>query len=609
MSSASTNKSSENSGSIMGKVLIVLAVMVAAGVLAAFYAINEYANGTGAIVKSADRNADRFEAVFRDLVAARFRAMNLASDVMLQSRVTVEAFAKDDRAGLVGRIEPFFNDVLKKDHGVSGLIFWQPPAKLYYRAGDPKSFGMDLSAFRKSIVAANERRQKILAVETGAGGAIAIRAIVPVTVDDKHVGVIEYATGFDIPLERASATTGLKWAVSVMKEVSERVERPADPKVDAWKGNDVFYLYSDPVTGENVRAMDFDPRAKGYTLAKAGNKTVFVKSFQVVNYSGVPTINVATPLDVTDAFAEVLQSVAIKTAILFLVVSIAGSVGIIKFGQMKDGLTRALNRQKMELEERAAACDAAVAKLKEVDVIKRGFFTNLVAAVSDPLQAVAGQLQSVAPTVEALAEGRTPDPAAAAALRDRFAFALSETARLSRLAADYQQLEMFRQKLVKADNPLLSMTEVVARAVNEDLAPYRRLPQLSISSALPADLPATRADGDLLRRAVSGLVGYAAQRGGQGKINLTGRIDDAGWLEVSVAGSAYAAAGAPDESLLDESRQFLARLGAAPTAAPNGAPLVGVVLSRVIIEFYGGSLEASNKANNPGFVFRLPVAA
>jgi signal transduction histidine kinase len=222
---------------------------------------------------------------------------------------------------------------------------------------------------------------------------------------------------------------------------------------------------------------------------------------------------------------------------------------------------------------------------------------------------VAGQLQSVAPTVEALAEGRTPDPAAAAALRDRFAFALSETARLSRLAADYQQLEMFRQKLVKADNPLLSMTEVVARAVNEDLAPYRRLPQLSISSALPADLPATRADGDLLRRAVSGLVGYAAQRGGQGKINLTGRIDDAGWLEVSVAGSAYAAAGAPDESLLDESRQFLARLGAAPTAAPNGAPLVGVVLSRVIIEFYGGSLEASNKANNPGFVFRLPVAA
>ncbi len=593
----------------MGKMIVVLVVMAAAGLLAAFYAINEYATGTGAIVTNANKNAGRFEAVFRDLVQARFRAMNLAADVMLQSRVTVEAFAKDDRANLVARMEPFFKETLEKTHGVTQLNFWQPPAKLYYRAGDAKSFGQDLGTFRKSVVAANERRQRMSAIETGAGGVIAIRAIVPVVVEDKHIGVVEFATGFDIPLDRASTTTGLKWAVGLVKEVSERVERPADPKTDAWKGTDVFYLYSDPITGETVRTMEFEPRAKDYTLAKAGSKTVFVKTFPVVNFSGVPTIVVANVLDVTDAFSEVLQSVAIKTGILFLIITVAGSVGVIKFGQMRDGLTRALNRQKVELEERAAACDAAVAKLKEVDVIKRGFFTNLVAAVSEPLQAVAGQLQSVAPTVEAIAAGRTPDASACEVMRDRFAFALSETTRLGRLASDYQQLELFRQKLVKADNPLLHLTDVIGRAVNEDLASYRRLPQLAITSAMPADLPATRADADLLRRAIAGLVGYAASRGGQGKIALTGRVDAAGWLEISISGSAFAAAGAPDEALLDESRQFLARLGASPTASPNGAPLVGVVLSRVIIEFFGGSLEASAKANDPGFLFRLPVAA
>lgn len=593
----------------MGKVVIILGMMAVAAVLSAFYAINEYATGTGAIVTSTNRNAGRFEAVFRDLVQARFRAMNLAADVLLQSRVTIEAFAHDDRANLVARMDPFYKETLEKTHGVTQLNFWQPSAKLYYRAGDDKSFGQDLGAFRKSIVAANERRQRISAIETGAGGVIAIRAIVPVVVEDKHVGVVEFATGFDIPLERASTTTGLKWAVGLVKDVSERVERPADPKIDAWKGNDVFYLYSDPITGETVRTMDFDPRAKDYTLAKAGSKTVFVKTFSVLNFSGVPTIVVANVLDVTDAFAEILMSVAMKTGILFLIITVVGSIGFIKFGQMRDGLTRALNKQKMELEERAAACDAAVAKLKEVDIIKRGFFTNLVAAVSEPLQAVAGQLQSVAPTVEVVADGQLPDVVAREAMRGRFAFALSETSRLSRLAADYQQLELFRQKLVKADNPLLSLSEIIGRAVNEDLAGYRRLPQLSITSAVPADLPSTRADGDLLRRAVAGLVGYAAQRGGQGKIALTGRVDDAGWLVVSISGSAFAAAGAPDEALLDESRQFLARLGASPTASPNGAPLVGVVLSRIIIEFFGGSLEASAKANDPGFLFRLPVAA
>jgi len=609
MASASKAGSADKAGSFTAKLVVVVGVMAAAAVLSAFYAINEYANGTGAIVKNADRNADRFEAVFRDLVQARFRAMNIAADVMLQSRVTIEAFARDDRAGLVARMEPFYKETLEKTHGVAQLNFWQPPAKLYYRAGDAKSFGQDLSNFRKSVVAANERRQRISAIETGAGGIIAIRAIVPVVVEDKHVGVVEYATGFDIPLERAGATTGLKWSVGLMKEVSDRVERPADPKNDAWKGNDVFYLYSDPITGETMRGMEFDPRAKGYTLASSGSKTVFVKTFPVVNFSGVPTIVVANVLDVTDAFAEVQQSVAIKTGILFLIITVVGSFGLLKFGSMREGLTRALNRQKIELEERAAACDAAVAKLKEVDVIKRGFFTNLVTAVSEPLQAVAGQLQSVAQTVEAVAEGRKPDDAAATALRERFAFALSETTRLGRLAADYQQLELFRQKLVKADTPLLSLPDVVGKVLNEDVAAYRRLPQLAITTAMPADLPATRADGDLLRRAVSGLVGYAAQRGGQGKIALSGRVNDAGWLEVSVSGSAFAAAGAPDEALLDESRQFLSRLGATPTATPNAAPLVGVVLSRVIIEFYGGTLEPSVKANDPGFVFRLPVAA
>jgi hypothetical protein len=595
-------------GSSTGKALIVILVMAAAAVVSAFYAINEYASGTGAIVKNADRNSDRFEAVFRDLVQARFRAMNLAADVMQQSRVTVEAFAHDDRAALVSRMDPFFKETLEKTHGVAQLNFWLPPAKLYYRAGDPKSFGQDLSAFRRSVVAANERRQRISAIETGAGGVIAIRAIVPVVVDDKHIGVVEYATGFEIPLERASSTTGLKWAVGVMKEVSERVERPADPKVDAWKGNDVFYLYSDPITGEIMRAADFDPRAKTYTLTKAVGKTMFVKTFPVLNFSGVPTIVVATSLDVTEGFAEVFQSVAIKTGILFLAITLLGSFGLLKFGQMKDGLNRALNRQKLELEERAAACDAAVAKLKEVDIVKRGFFTNLVGAVSEPLQAVAGELQSVSPTVQAVADKQDLDPAALETLRRRFAFALSETTRLSRLVSDYQQLELFRQKLVKADTPLLSLPEVVGRVINEDLAAYRRLPQLTISSAMPADLPATRADGDLLRRAFAGLVGYAAQRGGQGKIALTGRVDESGWLEMTVAGTAFAAAGAPDDSLLDESRQFLARIGASPSAEPNAAPLVSVVLSRVIIEFYGGNLEASS-TKNPGFVIRLPVAA
>ena len=595
---ASEGKTNDRAG--VSKWLVVFGIVVAAGILSGFYAVNDYANGTAAIVKSANNNSARFESIFRDLMQARYRTLNIAGETMLQSRVTVEAFAKEDRAGLIGRMEPFFA-TLKKDHGIEQLNFWQPPAKVFYRAGKPGEFGMDLSSFRKSIVAANDRRQRILAIETGAGGVIALRAIIPVMVGDKFVGVIEFVSNLDIPLERASDTSGLKWAVSLNKETSDRVERPADAKNDAWQGNDVYYRFSDGITAQTVRTIKFDSRAKEYTLASADGRTIFVKAFPVVNFSGIPTITVATVLDVTQSFGEVLRSTAIKSVILFLLLAIVGSVVFIKFGQINAAFGGALNRQKQQLEERIASCEAAHAKLKEVDLIKRGFFTTLVAAIHEPLQAVAGQLKSMPLAVEQAGVSKE--------VVERLQFALSETSRLSRLIEDYQQVEMFRQKLVKNDSPLLTLPMVLAKTLDEDLALYRRLPQLTITMAVSADLPATRADADLLGRAFSALVIYAAQRVGQGRITLTASQDEEKWLVVAITGSAFTGAGAPTETLLDESRQFLTRLASGGSADTNGGPMVGVVMARVILEFYGGNLAISTNKDAPGFIVRLAAAA
>lgn len=580
--------------------MLVTLVVLAAGVLSAFYGINEYASGTDAIVKNADSNQTRFQAIFNDLVAARYRALNIAAETLLQSRVTTGAFARDDRPALVALMEPFF-DTLNKSHGIAQLNFWLPPAKVYYRAGAPQARDMDLSAFRKSVVAANERRTRISAVETGLGGVIALRVITPVFYEDKFVGVFEFVSNFDIPLERASDTTGLKWAVSLMKEVSDKVERPADPKNDAWQGNDVYYHYSDPITAQTVRGIKFDPRAKGHTLATLDGRTVYVKTFPVINFSGAPTITIATLLDVTQPFADVFRSAAIKSAILFLLVAILGSFAVIKFGQIKASLGGALTRQRKELDERILSCDAAVAKLREVDVIKRGFFTNLVTAVNEPLQAVVGQLKALPPAFEAAGASRQ--------VIERLQFALSETTRLSRLVEDYQQIEMFRQKLVKSETPSISLAAVVAKMLDEDLVLSMRLPHLSITAAVPADLPPTRADADLLRRAIASLVGYATQRVGRGRITLSASQDDAHWLVLSITGSAFTNEGAPSEALLDESRQFMARLASGADQSENGATLVGVVLARIIIEFYGGTLAISKNDAAPGFIVRLAAAA
>lgn len=599
MSKKNVAADSGEDGKKFSWLVIVLIVLVSA-VLAGFYGINEYARDTGNTIKSANKNHERFEAIFTDLKEARFRALNIAAATLMQSRVTLEAFAKDDRAALVARTEPFF-DILKKNHGIEQLNFWTPPAKVYYRAGSPANYGMDLSNFRKSIVAANDRRQAVSAIETGQGGTIALRAITPVTVDERFIGVIEFVSNFTIPLERAAQTSGLKWGVSLMKEVSERVERPVNPKVDAWQGTDVYFQFSEPEIGEVMRNIKFDPRSKDHTLATTDGRTYYVKAFPITNFSGVPTITVATLLDVTKPFAEAMNAAATKAAILFLLAAVLGSVGYVKFGQIKASLGGALARQRKELEERTASCDAALAKLREVDLIKRGFFTNLITAINEPLQSVAGQLKGVPQALE--------NSGTDAGILDRLRFAYGETQRLSQLVQDYQQIEMFRQKLVKSDSPAVSLAAVASKALDEDLALYRRLPQLEIGSLVPTDLPTTRADADLLRRAIAGLAAYAAQRNGRGRLMIGASVDDKQWLVLSITGTAYSGDAAPNDALLDESRQFLSRLASGATPANGGGPLIGVVLARVIVEFFGGSLALSEAKDAPGFIVRLPTAA
>ena len=579
-----------------GRLWILSAIVAGAAVLAGFYGIDAYSAGTNAAVATSSDDSKDFETVFRDLLKQRSLVMSMAADVLLQDTTTMEAFANKDRATLVARMEPFFEQ-LKKNHSVEQLNFWLPPATIYYRAGQPNDSGADVSKYRRTVVAANERRQPVVAVETGIGGRVDVRAIMPIVVDGKFAGSLEFASNLDVPLERASATAEVKWAVGISKEVSERVERPVDGRVDVWQKDDVFYLFSDPQTAQFMRSISFDPNAKGYTLATdKRHHTIFVRTFPVIDFGGTPSIIVATVDDLTDDFANVLHAVVIKAGVLFIVLAAIGLYAYVKFGQIRARLTGLVGSQRRELAQQVAVGQAALAKLKDVDLIKRGFFTNLVAAINEPLQAVSGQLATLAPAVA------KADPGVAG----RLAFVTGETARLSRLVGDYQQIELFRQKLVKADTTPVSLAAVAGQVVEDDLVAYRRLPQFSVSSTVPADLAPARADADLLRRAIASIIAMAAQRSGQGAVTISAKQDTDQWLTLAITGSAFSGAAQPSDAMLDESRQFMTRLASVDTSDAAGGELVGLVLARLIVEFYGGSLAVSG--GEPGFIVRLPAA-
>ncbi|WP_164064459.1 hypothetical protein, partial [Serratia marcescens] len=94
----------------------------------------------------------------------------------------------------------------------------------------------------------------------------------------------------------------------------------------------------------------------------------------------------------------------------------------------------------------------------------------------------------------------------------------------------------------------------VEKTLENELASYKRLPHLKISATIPQDLPPARAAANLLRWSIAGLVAYAAQGSGVGTIVLSAGVDTARWLRLSITGTAFAAAGAPTEALLADSR-------------------------------------------------------
>jgi len=579
---------------------LIIGLILGSALISIFYATSSYKTQTEHVIEMADGRSKQFEVVFNELKNARFRAMGIGADTLLQSRVTIDPFIKRDRAALSAKIDPFFA-FLKEKHGVAQVNFWIPSATMFYRAGAPELGQFDGSKFRPSVVAANTRQERIMAVETGQGGIIAIRGIVPVIWEDKFHGVLEFVSDFSIPLNGASVESQFKWAASISKERFAQVERSRNDKEDAEKGNDIYINYSDSQTRDIIKSIDFDPRSKDHKIVDRDGQKIYVKTFPVYNFSGVPAITIAMVDDLTDQFNAAFKSAVIKGGILFLLLAAALVAGYSKLDHLRTGILGSIGAERRALKERMARGDAAIEKLKDLDTLKRRYFSSLMAAINSPLLAVSGQISGIKNALEANGGSSRGD------IDKRIDFSIKEIDGLQNLVADYEQIELFRQTLVRADAKLLSVPAVIEDVLSGlDLA--RRLPNLQVNLDIPDGLPSTYGDNRLLAGAISRLITHTTNTSGSGTLNITMRSNGEDSLILSFSGSAYAGSLAPTAALLDEARQFMAELSTGFISDGKREKLIGLILAKVVIEHFGGVLEAGS-SEDPGFRVRFPVAA
>ncbi|NVN85952.1 MAG: HAMP domain-containing protein [Rhodopseudomonas sp.] len=122
-----------------------------------------------------------------------------------------DAIAKGDRDGVMALLGGAMTAV--NAQGIQFVNITLPPATLFLRLHDPKSFGDDVSARRTTIVEANKTGKPIVGVEA-ARETLAIFAMTPIMRDGKSLAVADIGISFGKEfVDRAKQRLGVDLAV------------------------------------------------------------------------------------------------------------------------------------------------------------------------------------------------------------------------------------------------------------------------------------------------------------------------------------------------------------------------------------------------------------
>ena len=220
------------------------------------------------------------------------RAALAVSAVMANLAPVGDAIVNGDRDGLLTLLRS--GQVALKAQGLDFVNLTLPPATPFLRVHDPKAFGDDISARRKTIVESNQTGKSIVGVEVGRDNALAVFAMTPILRDGKSVAVVDIGIGLGKEfVDRAKQRIGIDLAVHVF-------DGKGFVKMSSTFGDTVV-----ATPDELKRAFD------GATLrreASVGGHPAALYLGQIKNYAGQPVAVLEVIKDTTEYEAAAASS-------------------------------------------------------------------------------------------------------------------------------------------------------------------------------------------------------------------------------------------------------------------------------------------------------------
>ena len=186
-----------------------------------------------------------------DSVSAAFdyegRSASLIATVLSKLPGVSDAVEHEDRDALMRLVGPSMESL--KQQGVTYVNFFRPPATNVLRVHDPKAFGDDVSARRKTVVQAMRDHLSIAGVEADRVG-LSVFGLVPIAASsDRYVGVADSGISLGQSfVDRAKARFGVDISIhrfdgqqftTLSATFAEKTTATPDELKRAWEGAEV----------------------------------------------------------------------------------------------------------------------------------------------------------------------------------------------------------------------------------------------------------------------------------------------------------------------------------------------------------------------------------
>ncbi len=290
---------------------IVLSILITGGIILSLY---NYIKTKNQIMKDASASIQTFNEIFNNEIVVKGRDLSMAMETLLRNRDIIDAFASEDRERLASLTVDFYRKILKPKYGIAQFQFHKPPAISFLRVHKPQKFGDDLSAFRKTVVAANRDLKPVVGLEVGRAGP-GLRVVYPVYSQGRHIGSVEFGASINNILTAAKNTTGTEYAVGIREDVFRAARRFKNKESDVVKDGMIFYAFSDNSIGEMLKKLDLSEENGNIKI----NSHYYIKrTLPVKDYSGQTIGHILVLKDITDLINANKKDI-LYTTIIFIV--------------------------------------------------------------------------------------------------------------------------------------------------------------------------------------------------------------------------------------------------------------------------------------------------